>query len=42
MVPTLRPVLCEMATGALAATAGIAEPTRADPATPSATIAGIM
>src|SRR6266700_6254447 len=36
------PVADTWALGALAATAGIAEPTEADPAKPSATIAGMM
>jgi len=42
LVPVVRPpVGCTWTMGTLAAAAGIAEPTRADPATPSARIAGI-
>lgn len=41
-VPTKMPVVvCTWAMGTFAAAAGIAEPTRADPATPSARMAGI-
>jgi len=41
-VPVEMPVVCTWTLGTLAATAGIAEPTKADPARPSATIAGMM
>ena len=41
-VPVEMPVVCTWTLGTLAATAGIAEPTKADPAKPSATIAGMM
>jgi hypothetical protein len=42
LVPVEMPVVCTWALGTLAATAGIAEPTKADPAKPSARMAGIM
>jgi len=42
LVPVDRPVVCAWTMGTFAAAAGIAEPTRADPATPSARIVGII
>ena len=42
LVPVEIPVVCTWTMGTFAAAAGIAEPTKADPATPSARIAGIM
>jgi hypothetical protein len=42
LVPVDRPVECPVTTGTFAAAAGIAEPTIADPAIPSARIAGMI
>jgi len=42
LAPVDRPVVPTWTTGTFAAAAGIAEPTRADPATPSARIAGMI
>ena len=41
-VPMVRPVVCTWTMGTFAAAAGIAVPTRADPATPSARIVGMI